>query len=264
MKLPAQRYVSSELAHFVGKRLEVEEQYRLLVKILGEGWLSHPPHTPNISGNLIVNASAGFSSNHEYNPQMVCFCDIPIADLGIHVSKYSPFGLSFSKDFIVQKGGCPVFYIPLQSRVRAFTPIDQRDSDWWVRVQQSGKIDDLEVSGPKSEYFDRMMQGYLSLMQSLVKSHDPFAGLPGNTPGSLSLYELQRFLDFHVFSFIKFYDHEAADDNDDNHYLEREWRVLGNIEFSLGDVQTVFMPRAFAVRFRADCPLYTSQLWLFS
>ena len=72
--------------------------------------------------------------------------------------------------------------------------------------------------------------------------------------------ELTYFLDFHVFSYVKFYDHTYADDHDDNYYLEREWRVVGNVKFSLTDVETIFIPKLFAQRFRADCPLYNSQL----
>ena len=47
----------------------------------------------------------------------LCFCDIPIAELSIHVKKYSCFGLSFSKQFIIGKGGKPVLYIPKQIAV---------------------------------------------------------------------------------------------------------------------------------------------------
>ena len=72
--------------------------------------------------------------------------------------------------------------------------------------------------------------------------------------------ELEHFLNFHIFSYIKFYDHTYADDHDDNYYLEREWRVVGNVNFSIEDIETIFMPKAFAKRFRADFPSYNSQL----
>jgi hypothetical protein len=97
-----QRYVSAELAHFVGRGLAEAEQYKLLVKIIKEGSITHHPHSLNISGNLSVNTGAKFSANDMYCPQSICFCDIPLADLGIHITKYSRFGLSFSKDFLVK------------------------------------------------------------------------------------------------------------------------------------------------------------------
>ncbi|MCB1863650.1 MAG: hypothetical protein KDI47_18260, partial [Gammaproteobacteria bacterium] len=74
------------------------------------------------------------------------------------------------------------------------------------------------------------------------------------------LIELESFISSHIFSYIKFYDHSYADDHDDNYYLEREWRVIGNVKFDLSDIETVFMPKSFSKRFRADCPTYGSQL----
>ena len=42
-----QRYVSSELSHFVGKdKTEEEQQYQLLLHILKTGWLLHAPFDP--------------------------------------------------------------------------------------------------------------------------------------------------------------------------------------------------------------------------
>jgi len=93
----------------------------------------------------------------------------------------------------------------------------------------------------------------------LMKNH----GTPGVPDEHDRLMELTRFLDFHIFSYIKFFDHTCADDHTDNYYLEREWRVVGNVNFSIEDIETIFMPKAFARRFRADFPLYSAQLVLF-
>ena len=49
-------------------------------------------------------------------------------------------------------------------------------------------------------------------------------------------------------------------DDDANYYMEREWRVGGNISFQLGDVARVFFPSSYAVRFRADLPTYIGQI----
>ena len=90
-----QRYVSKELTHFIGRNLNEAKQYDLLIEILRSGWLTHPPHNPNISGNLSINSSANLQEM--YSPQVVCFCDIPVDDIDIHMSKGSRFGISFSK-----------------------------------------------------------------------------------------------------------------------------------------------------------------------
>jgi hypothetical protein len=88
-----QRYISKELTHFVGQKLPEEVQYLKLVEILKSRWLTHPPHSPNISGNLQVNTKARISANEMYVPQVICFCDIPVDDLSIHINKYSRFGI---------------------------------------------------------------------------------------------------------------------------------------------------------------------------
>ncbi|GAG05511.1 unnamed protein product, partial [marine sediment metagenome] len=114
-----QRYVSEALTHFVGRGLQSEqERYDLLLKILRDGFLSHPPHSPQFSGNLTVNRKGRISDDTMYNPQVVCFCDIPTPDLALHVRKYSSFALSFRKGFLVERGASPVFYVAANSKVR--------------------------------------------------------------------------------------------------------------------------------------------------
>jgi hypothetical protein len=58
-----------------------------------------------------------FSSNNLINPDMVCFCDIPIGDLGIHIKKYGQFGLAFKKSFLIERGANPVLYVERNSAV---------------------------------------------------------------------------------------------------------------------------------------------------
>jgi hypothetical protein len=42
--------------------------------------------------------------------------------------------------------------------------------------------------------------------------------------------------------------------------MEREWRILGRLEFSLGDVSRVIFPQEFASRFREELPDYIGQV----
>ncbi|MDC4225865.1 MAG: hypothetical protein MPW15_16855 [Candidatus Manganitrophus sp.] len=76
-----------------------------MVQIITSGWLTHPPHDPTISGQLTVNTDARISDNEMYFPQIICFSDIPIGELDIHIQKFSRFGLSFLKSFLVEAGG---------------------------------------------------------------------------------------------------------------------------------------------------------------
>jgi hypothetical protein len=108
----SQRYVSHELSHFVGKGKPDDEQYDLLVdEIIKPGRLMHPPHDPNQPRGVSLDLSKPISTVEAIKYQVVCFCDIPIDDLAIHVKKYSRFGLAFTKEFLIDQGACPVFYV---------------------------------------------------------------------------------------------------------------------------------------------------------
>ena len=87
MKL--QRYVSRELTHFVGRERPEEEQYKLLINIMSTGTLTYSREVSgkHTSKSMITNYGESFSENKMFNPGMVCFCDIPIEDLEIHMQK---------------------------------------------------------------------------------------------------------------------------------------------------------------------------------
>ncbi|WDT79668.1 MAG: hypothetical protein MPW14_21465 [Candidatus Manganitrophus sp.] len=107
-----QRYVSSEMTHFVGRDLAEADQYKLLIQIITSGWLTHPPHDPAISGRLTVNTDARISENEMYYPQIISFSDIPIGEFDIHIQKFSRFGLSFFK-FVPGEAGRPIRFSTL-------------------------------------------------------------------------------------------------------------------------------------------------------
>jgi hypothetical protein len=108
-----QRYVSNELSHFVGRCQPEEDQYQLLLRILRAGLLMHKPFNLAQQRTLRFN----FSQPDEITDDVICFCDIPTSDLAIHVRKYSKFGLAFKKEFLIDKGACPVFYVANESLV---------------------------------------------------------------------------------------------------------------------------------------------------
>src|SRR5215217_2804320 len=118
-----QRYVSKELTHFVGRGLSEEGQYSILVdSILRGGWLRHSPNTTQEPAEILERGGVSLTIDRfaplseVYGPQVVCFCDIPVSDLEIHMRKYSRFGLSFLKPFLIEKGANPVYYVAENSR----------------------------------------------------------------------------------------------------------------------------------------------------
>jgi hypothetical protein len=232
--MPTQRYVSPELTHFVGKRLSEDQQYSLLVNdILKAGWLMHPP-IDDRQPNEVLRGSPLVGGTHTPDVddaeavywQSICFCDIPVTDLEIHMTKYSRFGLSFLKPFLVGKGANLVLYVAKNSQALPFGLSGTRSGDevWPRRRVFKGNIELLE------DYRDKF----------------PLT--------------LKFFLDMLVFSFIKYFDDSTSDEDEANVYMEREWRVLGDVNFALADVHRVFMPESYAEHFRADLPNYTRQL----
>jgi hypothetical protein len=171
---PSQQYVSKELSHFVGRGHPEQTQYQLLLRILRSGWLTYSPDNPNESlGEILIHPDAKISKNELYNPGMVCFCDIPVQDLTIHTRKYSCFGLAFSKEFVIKKGGTPVYYLPRKARVRTPKRLSpERMSQLAEKNLSLGRAsieleeEDWEVT-TKAEYFDKMLQTYQKMMSLL-------------------------------------------------------------------------------------------------
>jgi hypothetical protein len=113
--MPASRYVSDELYHFVGWSHpgDHEANYRTLLKILQQGCVSHPPHTNDYGTvQLRINWEGDMLKGELIVPTVTCFADIPPEHLGVHIEKYGHFGLSFDRAFLAQYGARAVMYVP--------------------------------------------------------------------------------------------------------------------------------------------------------
>ena len=76
----------------------------------------------------------------------------------------------------------------------------------------------------------------------------------------MDLVAVKRFLIFFVFIFMKAFDGSRLDEDPENFYMEREWRIVGNLQFTLRDVSRVLIPSAYARRFKEELPNYFGQL----
>jgi hypothetical protein len=74
------------------------------------------------------------------------------------------------------------------------------------------------------------------------------------------IIRMQSFLITQLFPLIKPFSTQLDEDHPQNYYMEREWRVSGPIEFSLGEVTRVVLPTAYARTFREDFPNYYGQV----
>jgi hypothetical protein len=245
-----QRYVSDELTHFVGRNMaDDENRYILFMKILTSGLMTNP----NVGSHLEIKLTSKVSENEMFNPKVICFCDISIGDLEIHKQKYGPFGISFLKTYLAQKGANPVFYVAKNSILVA--PSDSL-MYWWSEDRALELSSSSEASLSKvdrrSAYFDQMTAEYHEIFRSLLKTPGPI--------GFERIRHFQRFLAFNIFSFLKFWDEALREDDPANYYMEREWRIAGNLKFELGDVRRVILPEIYARRFRQDLSEYTGQV----
>ncbi len=229
-----QRYVSNELTHFVGRGLPSEDaQYALLLKIIRQSRLTHPPHDKGVGYLTSVARQAAFSNNEVYQPGIICFCDIPVGELEIHMEKYSPFGLGFTKQYLIAQGANPVFYMAKNAIVRR-TMTKRRNI-------------------PRSEYFDWLIPEYHTLRQELLQG-----AAPGDRLDFVA--RVDNMIEQYLLSFIKFFDDTKPDDDPDNFYMEREWRVWGYVDFTLDAIRRIIIPETFAEQLRADLPAYHGQV----
>ncbi len=121
-----QRYMSSDLTHFIGRSLLTDqEQFELMIKIIRSGIIE--TRNNNRKGAYITRCAywQNLNSNEMFIPDMVCFCDIPITECEIHMQKYSNLGISFKKEFLIKQGVRPVLYIPSQVKLYKTNLIDE-------------------------------------------------------------------------------------------------------------------------------------------
>lgn len=252
--LPNQRYVSRELTHFVGRGKTREEQYRLLVAILSTGELRSDPKRPREShfgGVTTLNTS--FSERKMYHFPGVCFCDIPVVDLPLHMGKYSSFGLAFTKPFLVSCGASPVFYIATDSKIENFPNAAARMGQASVGPYTRAILFDQMTAS-----FHWSAQRLLSLASTVTKSDGPKVCELAEAANAFA--QLAPYITKYVFTYCVPFNSALDESDESQFYMEREWRALGDVQFSLADVERVILPREYASQFRSDVPCYIGQV----
>lgn len=235
-----QGYISNELTHFVGKNLKNdEERFQLLIDIVSSGLLLTSEEVSNKENikkgfkhhrSITIPKGFKFSDNSYIIPQMVCFCDIPINEFGIHMQKYSRFGLAFSKYFLVKEGANPVSY--------------------YVKTI----VDDYN--------FDGCFQHYEKLLGIIKKYSSEISKMAGYENDEIKKISesISRVFDYHIFSYSKVFKHNKDEDDLDNYYMEREWRIVGSLEFEINNVKRIILPVGYAQKFYEKFPGYEGHM----
>lgn len=229
-----QRYVSPDLHHFVGRHAlgAPREAYELLIRIVKEGVLKSPVFPDAAKGSVTVHISdkpeASLATNSVVLSECVCFCDIPRDDLGIHTSKYGSFGLSFKKSVLIQKNVRPVQYVPVAKE------------SWRSPLQGLTLLKDIQA----------VCRGLADFETDHSSRH--LGMIPHTAEDAISA--ASDILCLTIMPFLKAYNPDLPDNDPDNYYMEREWRVLHQVEFAPEDLSGVFLPRDYVSRFQTDFP----------
>ncbi len=247
--MTTQSYVSDELTHFVGRALpDHQQRYLLLRDIIRTGWLraSHRDQLgPGFTGHS--DGQKTLSGNEAIKRASVCFCDIPVTTLGGHMKKYGPFGVAFAKRYLLRFGATPVHYVARNASHRGVGIGPRTTGDWFDQLRR-----ELQKFSQDLGCYVEANEGRPQFVSKLSPPNTP----PGHRlMGQIS--GLQSDLEFLVFGQLKFFTVGLPEDEPDNFYMEREWRVPDGLAFRPDDIARVIMPLEFAQRFRVEVPEYS-------
>jgi hypothetical protein len=172
------------------------------------------------------------------------------------MDKYSRFGIAFSKAFLVKQGASPVFYVAKDSEIDPGGNVDAG-----VRQTSVTPYTRAVLFNEMPESLHRSSIDLLRAASTVVDSDGPKARELAEIGNRLA--QLRSYLDEYVFSYCVPFDSALDESNREHFYMEREWRVLGDVRFSLADVERLIVPRSYRTRFRADLadfPDYSGQV----
>ena len=238
-----QQYESNELFHFVGRHEPtLKARFELLLTILNSGILQ--------SSKFDETLTYGQSDSRLFSGELtevpaVCFCDIPREFIGLHMKKYSQFGLSFSRRFLSDNGAKPVIYVPLKSTTSAGKGSRGKDLPHQLRTLLNA-LSELQQIKSDGEFNTAIGDSEVRQLVSTVVNR-------------------RTFLTGELYFFIKTFDEDLESHHAKNYYMEREWRIAGNplrarLKFSLSDVKHVIVPKEFERLLLAEMPELRSKL----
>src|SRR5258708_1392135 len=131
-------YVSNELTHFLGRSLRDDQsRYALLREVIRTGWLK-ASHRDQLGAGFVGQSDGqkALSCNEAIKCTSVCFCDIPVTTLGVHMKKYGPFGVAFAKQLLLRSGATPVHYVARNARHRGVGIGPPTVGDWFDQLRK--------------------------------------------------------------------------------------------------------------------------------
>lgn len=231
------RYTSDEFYHLDGFEhpLDHETNYETLLKILSTGYVSHAPHTPSVhdqySFNWDVNDDHDIDRGDLMVPEVTCYCDIPFEALDIHIKKFGSFGISFKKDFLIKNGARPVIYVPLQLR----------SEEKWAKGTLHRTTMGRDWQNVWNGFYEHL------LLPAQRESNTHYVDVEP-TSARDAVFAIEELVVKQFFAFIKVFDSSLVEDAPNNFYMEREWRMWGNLQFRVDEVANVIVHEDFVER----------------
>jgi hypothetical protein len=244
-----QEYISWELTRFVGRRLPThDEQFELLMQILRSGWLQASYRNEFGAGSYVrSNPSEKLSSNEAVRAATVCFCDIPLRHLAIHIRKYSSFGIAFSKAYLIHRGASPVFYVAANAAPPPRPGIGPRT----LGASFDALYGDIQMLIYQMNELVDQLNGR-SGQRITFKLSPPGTPLPLRILGKLNAFSAD--LDQMLFAHLKFFDGTLSEEHAENYYMEREWRKVHGLSFRPEDLSRVILPSQFVAPLHRHLP----------
>ena len=96
--------------------------------------------------------------------------------------------------------------------------------------------------------FKEALERYMELMRSFTGERD---------------HEKARTMQFiltHFVGFMKPFATGLEVHDEQNFYMEREWRLFGDLPFQLANIDRILLPASYGARFRADFPDFAGEV----
>ena len=263
-------YISNTLSHFVGRSLNSDEdRYNLLIKIINDGQLLANVKNPD---NLKYSVNNTYLSdiNGELFTEYccVCFCDIPEDKLSIHTNKYSKFGIGFEKNYLVKKGCRPVMYVPENGRIQELVvdSINQKDHPalYFSELRNRYSFLNTIIMTINS------LIPFKNLIQSIInnpKTAIAFINADTNYLKQINENKMHSLLygetvaSIANLAYVKLFDPTLSESDPNNYYYEREWRSIENIDFTIGDITTIYVPdNKYVEKLKRALPEYAGRI----
>lgn len=237
------KYTSDEFFHFVGWRhpLESKKNYEILSQVLTDQCISHKPHLKGGGEiRITINWDADFYKGELIDPTVTCYADIPRDCLGLHTKKYGQFGLSIDRRVLVYRGARPVTYMPYNPR------------------------EVIQSTIHRGALINRLCKAIKNFERVVVEKldHRPKGGPRDDSAPTYeeTIAELSTVLTKDVLPFVKPFP-LVSEDDPSNYYMEREWRMYGNLEFEPEWIRTIVVGSGYADKVRVDFPQYADRIY---